>query len=412
MRLLFSGIVFLLLWDMCPAVAQDRFAGIENEYVDRDLKLPAGRLLGTLQFRELYGGIVIGKGLLGDFPDSLTFIFDTGCGGISLDSLTALRLKLAPIPSDSYIRGIAGMRREQLLNGMRLRFGNVALDSITMEVNNYDILTSVYGEKIDGILGYTFFSRFLVRVDYDSCRIDIYSKGPVSYPKGGYLLRPQLVGLPMTEGKLNDSRDINSRFYFDTGAGLCLLFSSEFTADSAVFGPKRKRPVRAEGAGLGGKKEMQLTTLKNFSIGPFRFRHIPTYVFDDSYDVTNYPQLGGLIGNDLLRRFNLILNYDKSEIYLTPNGAFDQPFDYSYSGLTIGLVDDKVVVTDVAKDSPGEKSGFREGDLVLMVNGDARQNVQVYQGLLRTIGPRVQVVVRRGEGGELAVLSLKVKSIL
>jgi C-terminal processing protease CtpA/Prc len=113
-----------------------------------------------------------------------------------------------------------------------------------------------------------------------------------------------------------------------------------------------------------------------------------------------------------LRRFNLILNYDKSEIYLTPNGAFDQPFDYSYSGLTIGLVDEKVVVTDVAKDSPGEKSGFREGDLVLMVNGDARQNVQVYQGLLRTIGPRVQVVVRRGEGGELAVLSLKVKSIL
>jgi membrane-associated protease RseP (regulator of RpoE activity) len=412
MRLLFSGIVFLLLWDMCPAVAQDRFAGIENEYVDRDLKLPAGRLLGTLQFRELYGGIVIGKGLLGDFPDSLTFIFDTGCGGISLDSLTALRLKLAASPSDSYIRGIAGMRREQLLNGMRLRFGNVALDSITMEVNNYDILTSVYGEKIDGILGYTFFSRYLVRVDYDSCRIDIYSKGPVSYPKGGYLLRPQLVGLPMTEGKLNDSRDINSRFYFDTGAGLCLLFSSEFTADSAVFGPKRKRPVRAEGAGLGGKKEMQLTTLRNFSIGPFRFRHIPTYVFDDSYDVTNYPQLGGLIGNDLLRRFNLILNYDKSEIYLTPNGAFDQPFDYSYSGLTIGLVDEKVVVTDVAKDSPGEKSGFREGDEVLMVNGDARQNVQVYQGLLRTIGPRVQVVVRRGVGGELAVLSLKVKSIL
>ncbi len=37
-----------------------------------------------------------------------------------------------------------------------------------MEVNNYDILTSVYGEKVDGILGYTFFSRYLIRVDYDS----------------------------------------------------------------------------------------------------------------------------------------------------------------------------------------------------------------------------------------------------
>jgi membrane-associated protease RseP (regulator of RpoE activity) len=217
----------------------------------------------------------------------------------------------------------------------------------------------------------------------------------------------------MLEGRLNDSRNINSMFYFDTGAGLCLLFSSEFTADSAVFGPKKKRPVRAEGAGLGGKKEMQLTTLKNFSIGPFRFRQIPTYVFDDSYDVTNYPQLGGLIGNDLLRRFNLILNYTKSEIYLTPNGSFNQPFDYSYSGLTIALVGGKIVVTGVMKDSPAEKAGFLEGDVVLEVNGDPRQDMQEYQSLLRTIGQRVVVIVKRGEGkGEVAQLSMKVKSIL
>ena len=67
---------------------------------------------------------------------------------------------------------------------MRLRFGEVTLDSITMQVNNYDILTSVYGEQIDGILGYTFFSRYLVRVDYDSSRIDIYSKGPVKLSEG------------------------------------------------------------------------------------------------------------------------------------------------------------------------------------------------------------------------------------
>jgi hypothetical protein len=411
MRLLFWGILFLSLWNIRPAVAQDSYAFTQNGYDDRAPNLPTDRFLGCIRFRVLIGGIILGKVRLGDFPDSLNFIFDTGCGGISLDSTTAGRLKLVPHPSSMYIRGIAGERKEELLDGMRLHVGAVTLDSIAMQVNDYEILSSLYGEQIDGILGYTFFSRYLVRVDYDSCRLDIYSKGPVTYPKGGYLLRPRLAGLPMTEGRLNDARDINSQFYFDTGAGLCLLFSSEFTADSAVFGPKKKRPVRAEGAGLGGKKEMQLTTLKNFSIGPFRFHHIPTYVFDDSYDVTNYPQLGGLIGNDLLRRFNLILNYSKSEIYLTPNGAYSQPFDYSYSGLTIGLVEGKIVVTDVMKDSPAEKAGFREGDIVLMVNGDGRQNVQVYQELLRTIGPRVKVLVRREEG-DLAYLSLKVKSIL
>ena len=58
----------------------------------------------------------------------------------------------------------------------------------------------------------------------------------------------------MMEGQLNDARDINSRFYFDTGRGLCLLFSSEFTADSAVFGPKKKRPVRDRRGGSWGEE--------------------------------------------------------------------------------------------------------------------------------------------------------------
>ena len=404
MRLFLCGILLLLLWNIHPAFGQ-------NDEPDPPSPLPADRFLGSVRFRILNGGIILGKVRVGDFPDSLNFIFDTGCGGLSLDSTTAQRLKLTPRPSSLVVRGIAGERQQQLLSDMRLQIGRVVMDSVTLQVNNYDILTSVYGEPIDGIIGYGFFSHYLVRVDYDNTRIEIYSKGPVRYPKGGYLLRPRLVGLPMMEGRLSDGRDVNSRFYFDTGAGLCLLFSSNFTSDSAVFGPKKKRPVRTEGAGLGGKKEMQLTTLKTFSIGPFRFRQIPTYVFDDSYDVTSYPQLGGLIGNDLLRRFNLILNYARSEIYLVPNESYYQPFDYSYNGITLGMVDGKIIVTDVMKESPAEQAGFREGDVVLEVNGDSRQDMQAYQNLLRTIGPRIRVRVLRGEG-EVAELSLKVKSIL
>lgn len=404
MRHFFTILLFLLFCQARPAAAQNE-VGIER------MGVPADRYLTTIRFRMLIGGIILGKVQLDDFPDSLTFIFDTGCGGVSLDSSTAQRFKLAPRLSENVIRGIAGIRQQRLLEGMRLRIGNINIDSLTMHVCNYEMLSSIYGEQIDGIIGYTFFSRYLVKINYDSLRMDVYTSGPVKYPKGGFLLKPRVFGLPMMSGQLNDARYINSRFFFDTGAGLCLLFSSHFTTDSAVFAPKKKKPVLAEGAGLGGKTEMQLTTLKNFSIGPFKFRQIPTYIFDDTCDITAYPQLGGLIGNDLLRRFNLIVNYPRSEIYLLPNAMFNQPFDYSYSGVSIGLIEGKIVVTDVMKDSPAEKAGFREGDVIVGINGDFRQDVQIYQGLLRTIGPRVKVVVRRNEG-EVAQLSLKVKSIL
>jgi len=373
--------------------------------------LPASRYLTSIHFKVLFGGIIIGKARIDGFPDSLNFIFDTGCGSVSLDSTTAAGFGMVPRTSSAVIHGVGGICPQRLVDSQSLHLGDITIDSLSVQVCDYDILSSIYGEKIDGIIGYTLFSRYLVKVDYDKQRMDLYTRGPITYPRGGYLLKPRLFGLPMLEGQVADARDVRSRFYFDTGAGLCLLFSTSFATDSAVFSPKRKKPVRIQGAGLGGKTEMQLTTLRNFSLGPFRFRQIPTYIFEDAYDVTSYPQLAGLIGNDLLRRFNLILNYDRSEIYILPNESYGQPFDYSYSGISIARIGGKIVVTDVMTESPGEKAGFREGDVVLAINKDVGQDLQAYQAMLRTIGPKVKVLVQR-ESGDLVMLSLKVTSIL
>lgn len=52
------------------------------------------RLLTTIPFSTFTGGVVIVKAQLGDYPDSLNFILDTGSGGISLDSMTCVRLKI------------------------------------------------------------------------------------------------------------------------------------------------------------------------------------------------------------------------------------------------------------------------------------------------------------------------------
>jgi hypothetical protein len=81
MRLFFSGILFLLFWNIRPAVAQDKYVFTRNGYDDRAPNLPTDRFLGSIRFRVLIGGIILGKVRLGDFSDSLNFIFDTGCGG-------------------------------------------------------------------------------------------------------------------------------------------------------------------------------------------------------------------------------------------------------------------------------------------------------------------------------------------
>ncbi len=67
---------------------------------------PPSRELTKISFTQFTGGVIVFKALLDDFKDSLTFVLDTGSGGISLDSATVAGLGLHPSEPERMIRGI------------------------------------------------------------------------------------------------------------------------------------------------------------------------------------------------------------------------------------------------------------------------------------------------------------------
>ena len=370
----------------------------------------SAKFITQVPFTTFTGGVVVIKAILVGYPDTLNFIMDTGSGGISLDSTTCIRLNIIPVLTNKLIMGIGGVRQLRYVNNQSLILGEMRVDSLNFHVSDYDILSSVYGDRIDGIIGYSFFSRYIVKIDYDSNQMYVYSKGNFKYPKGGLMLKPAVINLPVQSASIRDIREVTARFYFDTGAGLCLLLNSDFIRDSSILNLEKK-PLPTQAQGMGGKANMQVTTMKEFRIGPYRFRNIPTHIFDDEFNVTSYPYLAGLIGNDVLRRFNIILNYDKKIFYLTPNTHFRDPFDYSYTGLGLYWIEGEIRVGDVMKDSPAEKAGFKVDDIVVGVNDNLSQNLQLYKSILQNTGDRVKVLVNRPPTGMLE-LNMKVKSIL
>jgi membrane-associated protease RseP (regulator of RpoE activity) len=162
--------------------------------------------------------------------------------------------------------------------------------------------------------------------------------------------------------------------------------------------------------GLGGRVDMKMTVIKEIRLGPYKFRNVPVYVFDDEFNITSYPYLSGLIGNDLLRRFNIIMNYEKRDFYLIPNTHFSEPFDYAYTGIELYFMDGLIFLGDVAKGSPAEAAGLKEGDEVVAVNKNFSQNLQVYKAALQGSRDRIKIIVRRD--GVLKDYEFKVKSIL
>lgn len=370
---------------------------------------PSAYLLTSFPFITLSGGIIILQVRLDDFPDTLNFILDTGSGGVSLDSSTVSYFHLPITPSERRVRGIGSFRKISYVTGQTLHLPNLTVEHLDFHINNYDLLTSVYGVKIDGIIGYSFLSRYIVKIDYDKSMLEIWEPGTIKYPRGGFLLKPVINGIPIFDASVSDDNTTSSHFYFDTGAGLCLLMSEDFERDSSIL-KKGKRIIETQAEGLGGKTPMKLTTVKEIKIGKYKFKKVPAHVFRDEYNVTAYPSLGGLIGNDLLRRFNLVLNYGEKEIHMKPNSHFRESFDYSYTGLGVYLVDGQIIIEDVLKDSPGEKAGLMPGDVIIAINNNIGGNIQSYKNMFQDEGARLKILVARN--GELITKRLKVSSIL
>jgi len=363
----------------------------------------------AFRFLMLTGGIVILRATVGDKPDSLNFVLDTGSGGISLDSVTVDFLGLDPVDSDRTIRGIAGIRKVKYVRNLDLHLPGIDVRFLDFHINDYDILTSVYGLKIDGIIGFSFLSRYIVKIDYNTDMLEVWEQGKINYPRRGYKMQTNISSIPVMGASIIDNTKVAGNFFFDTGAGLSVLMSEEFTHDKKIFKPGKKMTI-TQAEGLGGKKPMNITTVKRLRFGKYKFRKVPAHVFDDEYKVTSYPILGGLIGNDLLRRFNLIINYAQREIHLSPNSHFGEPFDYSYTGLGIYYINGQVVIEDVLPNSPAQKAGLEAGDIIMGVDKNFSNDIQAYKNILQNAGAKVKMIVYRNS--KVVELTLKVKSIL
>lgn len=377
-----NGLFFLLLVNCCSA----------QEIIAE----PQAKLLTRFPLKLYSGGVMMVHAKLGNIPDSLNFILDTGSGGISLDSATCVEFKIPVVATDTVITGMGSSHKVSYLFDQTLTLGNLSVKHLNFHINDYEVLSSVYGEKVDGIIGYGFFSRYIVAVNFDSSMVEVYSPGRFKYPREGTTLHPAFTALPIVWLNFKDRIKMAYNFYFDTGAGLSFLMSDKFVQDSNIVLSRRK-PVLTQAQGMGGKLQMRLTVIKEVKVGPYRFRQVPTYLFNDEFNVTSYPFTGGLLGNDLLRRFNMVLNYSKREIHLTPNNSFNERFDYAYTGLGIYFTDGKIMVEDIISGSPADKAKFMAGDEIVVVGTNFSHNITVYKNLLQVPNQDIKVIVRRGE---------------
>ncbi len=371
-------------------------------------KSDAAILLQTIPFKQFTGGVIIFKASIDSNNNVLNFILDTGSGGLSIDSTTAENLHLKLTPTNATVKGIAGSNKVSYAFNRKLITGDLVTDSLNFYINDYSILTSVYGEKIDGIIGYGLLSKYIFHINFDSSLIHIYSKGKYYYDAASTVIYPninKLITYPLT---IKDKQKLVSNVYLDSGAGLDILLTESYVKDNGLLLTKR-RPVITEVQGLGGKKTVRLTVVKRIQFGKYIFRNVPANLYNDDEKVIDYPNVVGLLGNNIMRRFNIVLNYPNNEISIIPNNSFYESFDYAYTGMFMYNINNKIFVDDIVKNSPAEKAGIKNGDEILCVANNCSGIVKKYENLLQNTNESIRIILVRN--GKLLFLEISPISI-
>jgi C-terminal processing protease CtpA/Prc len=118
---------------------------------------------------------------------------------------------------------------------------------------------------------------------------------------------------------------------------------------------------------------------------------------------------------DVLRRFNVTLDYSRKRVLLEKNAAFTSTFDYDASGLRFAPQGEDLTTLEVRRvlpRSPGAEAGFEPGDVILAVDGRPVGEItpQGVRRLFQKDGQQYALSILRR--GEIRKLQLKCRRLI
>jgi predicted aspartyl protease len=308
----------------------------------------------------------------------LWFIFDTGNGGgFCLDRARAeaLGLELKEGREQHTGAGEGVVVQMATATGVTVQVGHVKAAEQTLIVVPLDHVAVYEGRAVDGLIGRSFMSQFVVELDYAGKRIYLRDPRSFKYSGPGRALPIRLVdGLTTVRGAIKPpgSDSIAGDFVIDTGARTALLLTRPFAEEHQLLERIPKTCRGTIGGGAGGECKGFVGRLESMQLGPFRVSAPVVSCSLDNGGVLTSTAFAGIVGGPLLRRCRVFFDYPHERMILEPYSRTPAPYEYDASGLFVvamGPDFGNFAVVSVAEQSPAAEAGMRRGDVILGVDG-------------------------------------------
>jgi hypothetical protein len=346
----------------------------------------------------------------------LETILDTGAGVFSIDAdrAAALNLKLEKVNGSV---GGAGETRitPMMVRSATGRFGPLAVEKLPLAVYPLTFLRQTLDRPVVAVIGYDLLSRFVVDIDHPRSRVVIHDPKSFTYSGGGRILPLEIRNSHLfvkAAVTIADGKTVSGDFMMDTGAsGAAVLF---FTPSVAKYGVATALPkvIEQRGQGVGGDTATLLGRARGLTIAGFTIERPTAGASQTKAGSLAQSWPIGLIGNQVWRRFRLILDVPHKRAILEPGPDVNEPFVADMSGLGLIVSDGeprRIIVRTVSDGTPAAAAGIAGGDEIVTIDGRpaTELRLQDIRELLKRAGTKVDLGVKHGETTRTVTLALE-----
>jgi hypothetical protein len=364
---------------------------------------------------ELEKDIVLLQVKVNDNPNPRTFVFDTGATYDLLDETVSQSLGLQPNYKQE-VPGAGGVNTFDIVLSQKLTVGeNTEIQGTHLVLHDLSTLQEALERDFDGILGYSLLKSYVTRIDFDQQKLVLYTDID-QLSTAGYTAVPFKLdnGIPIPQFDititLENGVSYTGKILFDSGAAYSLIVNTPFNRTHKLGESAQKRLI-LESNNLASKSFSEQIAIRSMTVAGMELGEMVIALAQDKDGVSSYKGYLGILGAKVISRFDVIIDYTTSTLYLKPNARYSEPFEFPLSGIALKKNPSGVVVRQVQQSSPAYASGVRKGDRVLAINKDRSGDIEQYRELLKQEGKTCTLLLT-GPDGQSKEVTIKLERLL
>lgn len=303
-----------------------------------------------------------------------SFIYDTGAPILYIDSTFSKESSLKfNYKTEGLIGGVGNNTQTITTVSDTISFTIGRLKNYSNKTGIVDF-KSIAGSEVDGLLGISSFKFERHKVDFYKKKIS-FDSDTTGYYKIKVIFENNQIHVPVTIFFANGITK-SYRFLLDTGSPNTVLNNS-LSTENNISGLKYHTA-----GGTGGQSIGFLTVAKKIEVGNLKLETFGLGVSKDtSGALAARNRYDGILGNDFLQFYDVIIDVINESLFLRPNKFFKtRKKAERYFGFA-AINDSKITrgwkIKSIYEDSDAFKKGLRINDIILEINDRPIKSVRL-----------------------------------